>query len=96
MEQTISLQISSEWVKDIPQEDLTLQQIFRLGLYQYHIERAINLYKSGIGTLGYIAQQTGIPKQALIKEMRLRDIEPDFSDQTLMEETTHSTHCVFA
>ncbi len=88
MEQTIHVHIPYEWVQGIPQEELTLQHIFRLGLYQYRVEHALNLYRSRVGSLGYIAEQTNLPKRDLIREARLRGIEPDFSEQTLLEEVS--------
>lgn len=85
-EQTIAVQIPRQWVKDVPQEMISLQQIFRLGLTQYKIERALALYQDGVGSLGYIAEQLGLPKRKLVREARLRGIEPDFSEETVSEE----------
>lgn len=86
MEPTVEMQVPRSWLDGIPDEPLTLQQIFRLGLYQYKVERAINLYRAGVGSLGYIAEQLGLSKRDLIREARLRGIEPDFSEQTVEEE----------
>lgn len=86
MEKTIAVQIPRQWVEDIPQEMVSLQQIFQLGLIQYKIERALVLYQDGVGSLGYIAEQLGLPKQKLVREARLRGIEPDFSEETEEEE----------
>ncbi len=86
MEQTIAMQIPQPWLEGIPQEPLTLQQIFRLGLYQYKVERGLKLYRDGVGSLGYIAEQLSLAKRDLIREARLRGIEPDFSEQTVQEE----------
>ena len=86
MEQTIVMQIPQSWLEGIPQEPLTLQQIFRSGLYQYKVERGLKLYSDGVGSLGYIAEQLGLSKRDLIREARLRGIEPDFSEQTVQEE----------
>jgi hypothetical protein len=41
---------------------------------------------SGVGTLGYVAAQSGTSKQELRKEARLCGIEPAFSEQTEQEE----------
>jgi len=86
MEQTIVIQIPRQWLKGIPEEQVTLQQIFRLGLYQYKVERALSLYQAGVGSLGYIAEQLGLSKRDLIREARMRGIEPDFSEETVQEE----------
>jgi predicted HTH domain antitoxin len=86
MEQTIVMQIPREWLEGISEEQTTLQQIFRLGLYQYKVERALALYRDGVGSLGYIAEQLGLSKRDLIREARMRGIEPDFSEKTVQEE----------
>jgi hypothetical protein len=86
MEQTVTLHIPYDWIEGISEEELTLQHIFRLGLYQYRVEQAITLYRSGVGSPGYIAEQTGLSRQTLIREFRLRGFEPDFSEQTILEE----------
>lgn len=86
VEQTIRMQVPRRWLEGIPEEAATLQQIFRLGLYQYKVERALALYRDGVGSLGYIAEQLGLPKQDLIREARTRGIEPEFSETTVREE----------
>ena len=86
MEQTIVIQIPRQWLKGIPEEQVTLQQIFRLGLYQYKVERALSLYQAGVGSLGYIAEQLGLSKRDLIREARMRGIEPVSGEETVQEE----------
>jgi hypothetical protein len=86
MEQTITTQIPRGWITGVPEEELTLQYVFRLGVYQYNVERAIKLYQNDMGSLGFIARQLNLPKQDLIHEFRLRGIEPDFSEETVQEE----------
>jgi len=66
--------------------DLTLKQIIRLGIYQYKVERAIQLYRDGVGSLGYVAEQMGLNKQDLIREVRHHNIDPEYSEQTIKEE----------
>ena len=86
MEQTIVMQIPRDWLEGISEEPLMLQQIFRLGLHQYTVERALALYRDGVGSLGYIAEQLGLSKRDLIREARIQGIEPDFSAETVREE----------
>jgi hypothetical protein len=43
-------------------------------------------YRDGVGSLGYIAEQLGLSKRDLIREARMRGIEPDFSEETGQEE----------
>jgi predicted HTH domain antitoxin len=86
MEQTVVMQIPRQWLEGVSEEPIILQQIFRLGLYQYKVERALALYRDGVGSLGYIAQQLGLSRRDLIREARMRGIEPDFSEGTVQEE----------
>jgi len=88
MEQTVAMQIPRQWLEGVSEEQVTLQQIFRLGLYQYKVERALALYRDDAGSLGYIAEQLGLSKRDLIREARVRGIEPDFSEETVQEELT--------
>jgi len=86
VEQTVAMRIPRHWLEGVPEEQATLQQIFRLGLYQYKVERALALYRDGVGSLGYIAEQLGLSKRDLIREARMRGIEPNFSEDTVQEE----------
>jgi len=86
MEQDLTVKIPRTWIKGLPDEELILKQIVRLGIHQYRLERAIQLYRDGVGSLGYVAEQMGLNKQDLIREARHHNIEPEFSDQTIQEE----------
>ena len=86
VEQDITVKIPRTWIKGLPEEELTLKQIVRLGINQYKVERAIQLYRDGVGSLGYVAEQMGLNKQDLIREARRHDIDPEFSDGTIKEE----------
>lgn len=68
MEQMVALQVPRSWLEGGSDEPLALQQIFRLGIQQYKLERALQLYLDGVGSLGYVAQQLGLPKRDLIRE----------------------------
>lgn len=86
MEQTVTIDIPRDWIEGVPEEKYILQHVFRLGVYQYQLERAIQLYQDGVASVGHIAEQLKIAKQDLIREFRVRGIEPDFSETTLKEE----------
>lgn len=55
-------------------------------IYKYKIKRALQLYKEGIGSLGFIADKLRVPKRDLIREFRQRRMEPAFSESTIYEE----------
>ena len=86
MEQEVTVKIPRTWIKGLPEEELTLKQIIRLGIYQYKVERAIQLYRDGVGSLGYVAEQMGLNKHDLIREARHHNIDPEYSEQTIKEE----------
>ena len=86
MDRAIVIQVPPEWMKDIPEEDLTLRQIFKLGLTQYKVQRALALYREGAGSLGYLAETLGLPKRQLIIAARQQGIEPDYAEETIREE----------
>jgi len=87
MEKTISMSVPEAWVHGLEWDQTTvLQEVFRLGVQQYKIRRAIEMYQSGMGSLGFIAEKMALPKRELIREARTRGIEPRIDDQTLIEE----------
>ena len=86
MDQAIIMHIPREWLTGVPIEELTLQQIFRKGLQQFRVERALDLYRDGVGSLGYLAQQLDLSKWELAREARRRGLEPAFSEETVQEE----------
>jgi hypothetical protein len=57
MKQNITVQIPHDWLEGVPEEELLLKHIFRLGVHQYKVERALQLYCDGVGSLGYISEQ---------------------------------------
>ncbi len=86
MEQDVTVKIPRTWIKGLPEEELTFKQIIRLGIYQYRVERALQIYRDGVGTLGYAAEQMGLNKQDLIREARHHNIAPEFTEGTIKEE----------
>ena len=86
MEETIQFEIPLEWMRGLPEDALTRQHIVRLGIKRFKFDRAIQMYRDSVGSPSYIAEQMGINKQDLIRERRMRDIESDFSEETIRGE----------
>ena len=84
--ETVALEVPWSWLEGVSEEPLTLRQIFRVGLYYYKVERALQLYREGVGSLGFIAEEVGLPKRDLAREARLRGIDPGYTEQTVREE----------
>jgi predicted HTH domain antitoxin len=87
MEKTITMEIPEKWLQDLDLEQgMVIQEIVRLGVHQFKVRRALEMYQAGAGSLGYVAERTGLSKRDLIREARARGIEPSFDEQTLREE----------
>ena len=87
MEKFIRVDIPEQWLKGLDWDQGTLvQEVIQLGAYQLRVRRALEMYRAGVGSLGYVAEQTGLSKRDLIREARSRGIEPPFDEQTLREE----------
>lgn len=70
-EETITINIPQQWLggMQLPQGTL-IEEIIRLGVQQLKVRRALDLYRSGAGSLGYVAEQMGLSKRDLICEAR--------------------------
>jgi hypothetical protein len=87
MEHAITLEIPQQWVQGLDwSQEAVIEEIIQLGAYQFKLKRALAMYRAGAGSLGYVAAKTGLPKRDLIREARLRGIEPSFDEQTVREE----------
>ena len=87
MEKRITLEIPEEWVHDLDWDQAAvLQEIVQLGTYQLRVRRALDMYKAGLGSLGYVAEKLGLSKRELIREARMRGVVPPFDEQTVREE----------
>ena len=65
---------------------MVVQEIIQLGTYQLKVRRALEMYQAGSGSLGYVAEQAGLSKRDLIREARVRGIEPLFDEETVGKE----------
>jgi len=87
MDKNITLEIPEEWLKGLEWgRNTVIQEIIQLGIYQFKVRRALDMYQARLGSLGYIAEKTGLSKRDLIREARIRGLEPYFDEQTLSEE----------
>ena len=56
-------------------------EILGLGLEEYRMQRAMNLYQQGVGSLGYVADLAGIPKRDLTEHARRRGDLPQYDER---------------
>jgi predicted HTH domain antitoxin len=81
------MEIPEQWLYDLDlDQEVMIQEIVQLGIYQFKICRALEMYQAGAGSLGYVAEKAGLFKRDLIREARARGIEPSFDEQTVCEE----------
>ena len=78
----MQMQVPEEWAPDL-KDPTTLLEILGLGLEEYHIRRALALYQRGAGSLGYVAEMTGIPKRVLMEQARQRGVPPHLDERLI-------------
>jgi predicted HTH domain antitoxin len=87
VEKVVTLEIPEQWLQGLDWDRTTvMQEIIRLGIYQFKVRRSLEMYQTGAGSLGYLAERAGLSKRDLIREARARGIEPSFDEQTIREE----------
>ena len=87
MAKTVTVEIPEQWLQGLDwNQGAMMQEIIQLGTRQFKIQRALEMYQAGIGSLGFVADKVGIPKRDLIREARSRGIEPLFDEETVQEE----------
>lgn len=87
MEKVVTIEVPEQWVEGLElDEEAVIQEIIQLGTYQLRVRRALDMYRAGMGSLGYVAERAGLSKRDLIREARVRGIEPSFDEQTVCEE----------
>jgi predicted HTH domain antitoxin len=87
MEKLVTVEIPERWLRDLDwHEGAVVQEIIQLGTYQFKLRQALEMYQAGVGSLGYVAEKSGLPKRDLIREARARGIEPEFDEETVREE----------
>ena len=87
MDKTISMEIPADWLDGLEIDSATLaQEIVKLGIQQFKVRRALEMYRAHVGSLGYIAERLELSKRDLIREAQMRGIDPYYDEQTLQEE----------
>lgn len=86
MAKIVSMEIPKKWLEGIPDDIAVIQHVISLGIRQYKIDQALNLYKNGGGSIGYAAEIYDLSKADLIQEAQRRGIEPGFTENTVREE----------
>ncbi len=86
MAENVSMKIPKKWLEGIPDDPAIIREIISLGIREYKMDQALKLYKNGGGSIGYVAELYHLPKRDLIQEARRRGIEPEFTEETVLEE----------
>ena len=87
MEKIVTVEIPEDWLQGLDwAQRAVMREVIQLGTYQLRVRQALEMYRAGTGSLGYVAEKNGLSKRELIREARARGIEPPFDEQTLPEE----------
>jgi hypothetical protein len=87
MEKVITVEVPEQWLQGLDwDESAVVQEIIQLGAYQFKVRRALEMYQAGTGSLGYVADKTGLSKRDLVREARARGIVPPFDEEMVGEE----------
>jgi len=55
---TIPLEIPKSWLDGLEEDpSLLVQEVIQLGIHQWKVRRAVDMYHAGIGSLGYVAEK---------------------------------------
>ena len=82
MEKVVTIEVPEQWVEGLElDQEAVIQEIIQLGTYQLRVRRALDMYRAGAGSLGYVAERAGLSKRDLIREARVRGIEPSFDEE---------------
>lgn len=87
MEKVVTVEVPEQWLQGLDwDESAVIQEIIYLGTYQFKVRRALEMYRAGIGSLGYAAESVGLAKRDLVREARARGIVPPLDEETVREE----------
>jgi len=87
MAKTVTVEIPEQWLQGLDwSQGAMMQEIIQLGMHEFKVQRALEMYQAGIGSLGFVADKVGISKRDLIREARSRGIEPLFDEETVRED----------
>ena len=87
MDKIVTVEIPEDWLQGLDwDQGAVMREVIQLGTYQLRVRQALEMYRAGAVSLGYVAERTGLSKRELIREARARGIEPSFDEQTVQEE----------
>lgn len=76
---SLKIEIPADWAVLLA-DRTKLMQVLTLGLEEYRIRHALTLYQAGGVSIGYAAQEAGIPVSLLMDEGRQRGVVPNFDE----------------
>jgi predicted HTH domain antitoxin len=87
MGKSITMEIPEQLLEGLDVDrSLVIQEIIQLGVYQFKVRRALEMYQARVGSLGYIAEKLGLSKRQLVEEARQRGLDPFYDEQTVQED----------
>ncbi len=62
----VAIAVAGEFAQQLPTEPDEQRQVLELGLREWRIRKALEVYRRGEGSLAFAAQQAGVPLRQMI------------------------------
>jgi hypothetical protein len=63
---TVSIAVSEELANQLPPDPKERQEVVALGLREWRVRKALEVFRRGEGSLGYAARQAGVSLREII------------------------------
>jgi hypothetical protein len=80
---TLSLAVSEEVARQMPEDPTDRQQVLELGIREWHIRHALEAYRRGEGSLAHAAGQAGLSLREIIPLAYAHGLEPKMAEGLL-------------
>ena len=82
---TISIAVSEHVADELPADPAERERIVELGLKEWRVRQALEVYRGGHGTLAHAAAQAGIPLREMIPLAFAHGLTPRIDPRWLTE-----------
>jgi len=72
----VSIPVPEELARQLPPDPEQRQEVLVLGLREWRVQKALNAYRQGEGSLAYAARQAGISLREMIPLAYAHGLEP--------------------
>ena len=82
----VKIEVSDQLVRDLPTDPAERSRILKIGLREWRIQKALEPYRQGEGTLAHAAQAAGIPLREMIALAYAHGLSPKVDPAWLRED----------